>query len=701
LLSFYQQRRLYDDREEELAPFNVERPLWVFVGSSVNAKVVQTQQGAKVSDVLDILLVLARILADPQGTIEALDRLLDGESGLLDETGAELFAHAFPYLRDVGIDGEAAYRDILNRAFNCSGPGPLRVILRRAVDGEIELRVGDNPPFGVVSVGDASSLHKLCEEHDELLLSETVDPNALFDAIDDAKSSVNVLIGAKKFIEGWSSWRVSSLGLMRVGQNEGAQIIQLFGRGVRLKGYEFGLKRSRAIVPALEHVPKHLELLETLTVFGVRANYMAEFRRHLEEEGAPVDTMVEVIVPVRRADAWPEGLKTIRLDPAANYPAQQRATLRVREETGPSPVVVDWFPRVQALASAGATQAAAFEKPSHRLRPDHVAFLDRDRLYRELVRFKRERGFYNLVITREAIEQLLCRNDWYELLVPPERLHKDAFSRAAEWEEMALALLKAWCERLYKHDRGRWESRHLEYETLDPDDRNIVDGYSVSVPAGDDQLLRQVEHLRATVQSGDFDAGRAGGFEIFDLEQHLYRPLGAMGADGKVIVKPQPLNDGERRFLKDLREWTFTRAGQEVLAESELHVLRNLSRGRGVGFFEAGNFYPDFIVWLAARDRQHLLFVDPKGIQWLGSLDHDKIRFRHTIKSIERRLDDPNITLSAFIVSSTLYSEIHWAGERSKDEFEVEHVLFQQDDSATYISDMFRRALNEVGTPHR
>ena len=48
-------------------------------------------------------------------------------------------------------------------------------------------------------------------------------------------SSINILIGSKKFSEGWNCWRVSTMGLMNIGQSEGSEIIQLFGRGVRLK----------------------------------------------------------------------------------------------------------------------------------------------------------------------------------------------------------------------------------------------------------------------------------------------------------------------------------------------------------------------------------------------------------------------------------------------------------------------------------
>ena len=67
---------------------------------------------------------------------------------------------------------------------------------------------------------------------------------SLFADINNESSPVNILIGSKKFNEGWSSWRVSVMGLMNVGRSEGSEIIQLFGRGVRLKGFEYSLKRS-------------------------------------------------------------------------------------------------------------------------------------------------------------------------------------------------------------------------------------------------------------------------------------------------------------------------------------------------------------------------------------------------------------------------------------------------------------------------
>jgi len=75
------------------------------------------------------------------------------------------------------------------------------------------------------------------------------------------------------------------MGLMNVGQTEGSQIIQLFGRGVRLKGFDMSLKRSsKTQLPDEVKRPKHIGVLETLSIFGIRANYMAQFRDFLEED---------------------------------------------------------------------------------------------------------------------------------------------------------------------------------------------------------------------------------------------------------------------------------------------------------------------------------------------------------------------------------------------------------------------------------
>ena len=84
-----------------------------------------------------------------------------------------------------------------------------------------------------------------------------------------------------------------------------------------------------------------------------------------------------------------------------------------------------------------------------------------------------------------------------------------------------------------------------------------------------------------------------------------------------------------------------------------------------MGFFEAGNFHPDFILWVLAGATQHVIFVDPKGIRNIGAAD-PKIQFYQTIKEIETKLGERDsgrkgkIFLHSFVVSNTPLGAVRW-----------------------------------------
>ena len=167
------------------------------------------------------------------------------------------------------------YADILLRVFNASARQRLKLVNIKSSKGELALRVGDAEPFGLINIGDDAGFFGMAEDV-EAFDSERDDfGGALFGTLNNKDSGLNVLIGSRKFTEGWSSWRVSTMGLLNMGQGEGSQIIQLFGRGVRLKGKGFSLKRS---LPQDRPKGVHLDKLETLNIFGVRASYMAAFK---------------------------------------------------------------------------------------------------------------------------------------------------------------------------------------------------------------------------------------------------------------------------------------------------------------------------------------------------------------------------------------------------------------------------------------
>ncbi|MCC7314053.1 MAG: DEAD/DEAH box helicase family protein [Planctomycetes bacterium] len=696
LLAFYQQQRLYRDKVAQFRPFLLENPLWVFVGGSVNA--VRSENKRKVSDVVDILLFLAVFVKEKRHTTKLLDRLLSGKPGLHDQRGNEIFATAFGYIRQVGLSGEAAFDDILKVLFNSPVPAKLHVLNLKGTDGEIALRLGENEAFGLINVGDASALCKLCDQHpDDMVVDEKEFSGSLFAKLSEEDSTVNVLIGSKKFTEGWNSWRVSTMGLMNVGKSEGSEIIQLFGRGVRLKGWGMCLKRSGQI----DGVPKppHIDLLETLNIFGIRAQYMQQFKEYLEDEGLPSnEDRIEFILPVvKNLDG--KKLKSIRLKEGMDFKRQgpkptldepSKALLR-------HPVALNWYPKIQSQQSKGVASTSDIAVIETGVFEDkHLAFMDIDAIYFELQHFKNERSWHNLNLPRASIMKLLANPEWYRLYIPAAEMEFTRFDRVRRWEEIAVALLKKYIDRFYKHRKQEWEAEHLEYHEVREDDPNFVQEYRLLIDQSAEAIKTSLETLRDEIRKKTFSKDWSfGNLSAFWFGNHLYQPLLHLSKSQMIEVSPVTLNDGERDFVLDLR--AFYDGNKGFFKDRELYLLRNVSK-RGIGFFEAGNFYPDFILWLLVCRKQYVTFVDPKGLRQLdeGSLN-PKVQFYRTIKEIETRLADTTVILNSFILSATPYQSIPMWGEgMTKGELRKCHVLFQRDDKDSYIRDMLDLALSNA-----
>lgn len=719
LLTFFQQQWLYGRNGSALGPYNIEPPLWVFVGS----KVTKSLSTKDASDVVEILRFLASYLTERDASVERIDRILHDDK-LAKHDQLRLPGDFNPLLVE-GLDAEQVYQETLATTFNAPSGGTLRVERLKGSAGELALRVGEtNEPFGVVNVGDPAKLAKRCEEVG-LIVREREFVDSVFHRVNEPDSRINVLVGAKKFTEGWNSWRVSSMGLMNVGRSEGSQIIQLFGRGVRLKGRGMSLKRSSADGGAAQSGPTHLNRLETLHVFGVRAGYMAQFRDFLQEEGLAVDP-IEDFIPIR-VPRLPSGLKVIRVAESAAGTGGDSATaflrfgprfaLRtpwdgelpeaVRRRLVTPRVPLDWRPRVQTIQSEeleGWGEDPG-DQNEEKLLPNHLALVDLDTLCLSLQRFKRERGWHGLTVAKSVVNELLRVGDWYRLLIPPAELRFDSMRKARMWEEIALALLKKYVTRYWGARRQAWEAEHLEYSELVQGDDNLTlatrdgepaNGYRIMIDPGQtdaDALLPWIAAVRRAVESGDDSlpprpAGDQGALDAVTVDQHLYAPLLVTVHEQAVTVTPPGLNDGEHQFVKDFR----AHCERVRPVGHRLHLLRNMSRGHGIGFFEANNFHPDFILWAVSGDRQNIAFVDPKGLARMAA-DDPKVRLAKEIKEIEERLGDPTVRLESFILSVTSYEDVRRNWKLSKDAMAERHVLFMEEDEdrETYVGEMLKR----------
>lgn len=705
LLSFYQQLKLYEDKQTLYSPYNIEKPLWVFVGSSVTKATGSKAEKATVSDVGKILAFIAKFLKSEGTSTAEIERILTGnaqETGLLDENGGDIFAGGFVYLQQLmlreGWKPGDLFRDILEKLFQNRAGGELSIARIKGDENEIMLRVGQaEKPFGLINVGDASGLatHIAEQEFDNVAVLESEFAETMFGQINQSSSPVNLLIGSKRFVEGWDCWRVSTLGLMHVGKSEGAQIIQLFGRGVRLKGYDWSLQRSGFATPT--HQPELIQYVETLNVFGIEADFMERFRKFLEEEELPRNDQKQVFtVPLTVTYDFGQRLKVLR-------PRKKRGDGReydfkrdgavpaltlIPEKIRQKGVAIDWYPRIQSLESKKGNKLGTKEETV--FEDGHLDFLDYDYLFFRLEKFKRERTWHNLNITKSMIRTLLTDRTWYKVVVPSGKMEFSDFGNVALWQEMAAELLQKFSEEYYNYCKAAFIEPRLELREIEAGDGSLpeADEYQLIVDASETALINDIQSLTRDVATRKAGVLRAGDLKGCLFGTHLYEPVLHAAKGSRIQIAPVSLNESEFHFLDDLR--LFIEKDQARLAAEgiELFLLRNESRGRGVGFFEAGNFYPDFLLWLVKDGRQHLAFVEPHGLQHEGP-GHKKIEFHQVIKGIEARLASENVILNSFIVTPTRFGKLNWG--KTIDELEDMHVLFMEDQKDTYVASIISR----------
>ncbi len=693
LLSFYEQQRCFQEKDDELRPYNLDRPLWVFVGSSVNA--VYTENHQKRSDVLTVARFLHHFLENKNGwAIEAIHKIVEGKTGLIDAYGEDVFAGRFEYLRGSRQDAETIYYGILASVFHAPAGGQLHVGDIRGRTGELGLRAGSSEDyFGLIYIGDTGTFKKLVEADGAgINIEDDVISDSLFEGINSPTSEINILIGAKKFMEGWNSWRVSNMGLLNIGRTEGSEIIQLFGRGVRLRGMDLSLKRSSAIDG--EH-PDHIRLLETLNIFAVRANYMAQFREYLEREGVETEGHIELPLAIKpNEDFLGKGLIVPCLPEDKDFATECHVFV---VPDAAARVNLDLSLKVQSIRSqSGRLTTTAMKAGQEQIIPtESLDLVDWKVVYIKLLEYKEERGFANLIIQRDMPRKLLETGapSIYRLVSDERAVKPQSFAEVDLLKETIISILRKYVEKYYRVCQERWDSNNMVYGVLDTDNSNFRN-YTLRIPHREAELIKAVKKL--------LDEGK----RIYETEtreipnihfdRHLYQPLIVERGD-KVKSDPPGLKPSEERFVHDIRSFIHQEANK-LLATKEIFLLRNLSRGKGIGFFENEGFFPDFILWVKEGDQQHIVFIEPHGMLLEKAYEvsdkaklHEHLTVLSNTWAIKTGLN--NVSLDSYIISATPYNTLwdHYGdGMWSRSDFATKHILFPDSTTDdTYLKPIF------------
>ena len=472
LLAFWHQRAAFashETRETAMAAgLQLAAPLWVLLGLSViGGSALRDRE--QTSDVVDVLRFLHGTLSQPDELKVRLDQLLASAG-----SQADILPHDVRVLASA-LPREELVKRILVEVFSWR-PGD-KVVFRtiRAASGELGLGLlrGDHCDyFGVVNVGDASGLKKAMEAAG-LVVDDDALSSSLFAALDVPGSRLNVLVGSRRFAEGWDNYRASSLTLLRLGQGEGSLIIQMFGRVVRFTGVKGNGKR-------LENPPKVIAPLQTAYIYGLKSGYLNAFLQGLTDNG--VSKVTHVDGKVRPLDPFPPLLQTIIAEapPAHDF---QVSAVGSGWLQGANPIRLSLAASVSS-STLNAGEVSQFNDAIGRDLTDEFrkyrSLIDVDALYCHLVDFRRQQhGWWNFVFDRESITAAL-NSDRYVIFGLPGALAVNSAADIARLNRMAATLVR----RLFESAYRKQESRHCRYQRCNAVEMNPAYDYRKEISHG-------------------------------------------------------------------------------------------------------------------------------------------------------------------------------------------------------------------------
>ena len=503
----------------------------------------------------------------------------------------------------------------------------------------------------MINVGDAKGVYDLVGEHlpDVNCHRDVGFADRLFAEVDRPTSPVTLLVGARKFIAGWNSWRVSTMTLLNVGQGQGPQVIQMFGRGVRLKGFEMSLKRHRRLETPSPNHSDELALLETLNVYGLKAHYMEAFRAIIQEE-KPETPPLLFTRPVKRQFQATLKLPMLRTKEGRSY-ARHGEITTINLKDIKAPAELNLYPKIEVMAGSMEDLAAQAKHEQTKFGREKLLF-DRQRIYRHLLNVKQRNKLHNLAIPSDLVDQLIDNDCWYRLYMPPTLQPINSFADIRRCEDHFIALACQLVRRNWNANGWSWERENKELVDLKDDDANFIEAYHIALDKDallDTKSLSQVEQIindieELCVKDEAFKIN-ALGLEIIFPSMHAYTPIMCLTHNVPVKISPMALNDGETKTVSQIMalcEGSFF-SGWDVF------LMRNASRS-GVGFFPSpDSFYPDFICWLRSKKLTHIVFIDPKGM--VHGDNTLKVNLHKSIKEIEQHIGNSKLKLHSYILA--------------------------------------------------
>lgn len=614
-----------------------DRPLIAFMGNTVNDK---KEEGKKGDDEL----------SDISKIVDYLAKLSEAE--------------------------RAKFKNVFNKDYK----GKLRLTRNTQADDEILLSYGTGDYWGIINVGNGLNfINDYKGENIEKVTSTSVVisniEKYLFENIDKPQSPINVLIGSRKFAEGWNCFRVSVIGLINLGKTKGNKIIQIFGRGVRLKGLKNDGKRKD-----LNHIEDYFSLkqteidklkrLETLCVFSLQRSYLETFTEAVSSELEITKTFEISVNPSLiklnsgdvAFDSYKKELKIFRLSKTSAdvkkvllYPEDKKVEYEYVIDGKQQKAIINNFSFSLDYRTNRNDEGRNIRNSLSQVNNNYKSYIN----YQPFVKTMTEQADESNIHLYKAGETLSEINiddvlTYIDEIKYKEELPELDFDFA---ENVNTKIGEEFVKKVRNKINWHLNSSIYQYEedlkqSLGDIKGDFIEKYTLiksfklSKKVGattkqktENELNQEIADFTKTIRDIE------NALIIDKIGNHIYEPL---LRENKLVLKddvklsPDKLNDGEKKFVKDFA--AYIKEKPEKFKDLDVYLMRNVESLKSIGIYlndDSQVFYPDFIMWLIAKDKVYINFIDPKG--QMGTKDFATEQYKEKVTIADKAT---NVTLT-------------------------------------------------------
>ena len=605
-----------------------------------------------------------------------------------------------------------AERQKFRSIFGSAIIGPLVVARNPDNNSELLLSYGDGEKWGMINVGDATSFYNRIENNRIVPRPEEIkNPNLHFENLDNETSPINVLIGSRKFAEGWNSYRLSVIGLINLGSAKGNLIIQIFGRGVRLRGKGGDGKRQYIDHKPDYHFPyqnieSNIRRLETLTVYSLKQSYLKQFLDEVHAGGVSLQHVFKIQVnpmlfridsstsvdfeeyrhklPIfKQRKTVGSGIKRV------TFNGDEIHYTYLDSGTEESRVMNNWRKLTLDYRTDKGKNAPNVYEDLRQNNEKYFCYLNRAKLA-TVIRREAEKNQLQLY-SKENYEPTIID---FLSLISDIRYQEQGQDPIAWTDRLNRQIVIDVARNLRNRINAHINRANYVYEPLERDD--FIYEYTVTkeFPTQDelDTFSEQVKNAESDAFQENPHAQIKNKLQLSlpRGHRHIYRPLMLPQEEVEnehrdVKVSPDRLNAGEKKFVENLTE--YIKLNYQRNERYEFYLMRNAQK---IGIYlesDAGTYYPDFVLWVldTQQDITHILFIDPKGQRGIiddRTLDyqnHPKVKLARksedkTLVTLENRLEaeqDRIFRLNSFL----LLRDSSELGKEQSDEWVEENML--------------------------